>query len=252
MTYRCMQCAPCRAYRRRLWTGRILLEAMCHEEVSFHTLTFDEKHLPPGGELSYGPLGSFLKRVRSSRPPESVRYYAAGELGERSGRPHYHCVLFGVPHTQDLSDAWGEGFIHTRALTPERAGYVCKYITKADGAVERSWMSRRPGIGASAVSFLLDSLRTSTGYRLDQLGNFVARFRYNGRFYPLGRYIRGKCLEAAGLKEFALAAAAKARLEAQVELKEEFDQVLLRRLRSRQMAESRERLYRERLKGEGL
>lgn len=113
-------------------------------------------------------------------------------------------------------------------------------------------MSRRPGIGASAVSYILSALRTSSGTLLTQDGTFSARFRYNGRFYPLGRYLRGKCLEQAGLKEFALRAAAKHRLEAQLEVEQEFDQVQLRRLRSKQMAESRERLYRERLKGEGL
>lgn len=224
---------------------------MCHDENSFHTLTFRDEALPGEGELPFGPLDVFLRRCRGRFPERTIRYYAAGERGERTGRLHYHCVLFGLPQSIDLSGAWENGFIHTRALTPERAGYVCKYVTKAAGD-ERSWMSRKPGIGASAVKFLLESLRTSRGYLLGQSGDFVARFRYSGRFYPLGRYIRGKCLEAAGLKEHALVAAARHRLEAQVELEQEWDQVQLRRLKARQMAEARSRLYRERLKGEGL
>ena len=59
------------------------------------TLTYRPEELPEHGSLVPGDFTRFVKRVRKA---ESKRfsYYAAGEYGEKTARPHYHAVFFGL------------------------------------------------------------------------------------------------------------------------------------------------------------
>ena len=43
----CGQCLPCRVNKRRLWTNRIMLESMCHDDNAFVTLTYNDDNIPP-------------------------------------------------------------------------------------------------------------------------------------------------------------------------------------------------------------
>lgn len=170
----CGQCAGCRLERSRQWAIRCVHEASLHEENSFVTLTYDDAHLPPGLSLDVSHFQNFMKRLRRANEPKKIRFYHCGEYGERTGRPHYHALLFnhgfadrkfysqnsGNPlYTSDsLSRLWpyGRGFIGD--VTFESAAYVARYVMKkVTGEMARDWyggrkpeyttMSRRPGIG---------------------------------------------------------------------------------------------------------
>lgn len=96
----CGQCLPCRINKRRQWTTRLVLESFCHEESSFFTFTYNDENLP-FTETGLPTLDSrqfqlFMKRLRKALP-FSIRFYAAGEYGTKSRRPHYHAVFFGLP-----------------------------------------------------------------------------------------------------------------------------------------------------------
>ena len=43
----------------------------------------------------------FMKRLRKAFPNDKIRFYAAGEYGPKTLRPHYHAILFGL-HLDDL------------------------------------------------------------------------------------------------------------------------------------------------------
>ncbi len=105
----CGRCMPCLFNRRRLWTHRMMLEALCHADSCFLTLTYQDENLPlsTNGRSSLAPedLRNFLKRIRSAlvASPEirfggqkKIRFYAVGEYGEVGERPHYHMALYGV------------------------------------------------------------------------------------------------------------------------------------------------------------
>lgn len=102
IAYGCGQCLPCRINRSRLWTWRQFLESLLHEHNCFCTLTYDDDHLPANGALQPKDLQLFLKRLRREIDPLRIRYFAVGEYGEKTRRPHYHLTLFGLSRSQIL------------------------------------------------------------------------------------------------------------------------------------------------------
>lgn len=205
----CGQCLPCRLNRRRLWTHRILLESMCHGDSVFVTLTYDDKNLPADGSLDYVELKNFIKRLRSSLDSIKIRYYAVGEYGDKSWRPHYHLAIFGIGEsfTSLIEKCWGKGFAYVGSLTFDSAQYIAGYVTKKlngrdsmslealDGRQpERALMSRKPGIGALAVGKILQKLN---GYLPE--GDVPSVLNHGTKGMPFGRYLRGKMREEYGL-----------------------------------------------------
>lgn len=90
--YPCGQCMPCRITKRQSWTFRILAEMLEWPYVYFVTLTYDDVHLPEWGSLCSRDLTLFFKRLR--KRGFVFRYFAVGEYGDRTYRPHYHVVFY--------------------------------------------------------------------------------------------------------------------------------------------------------------
>lgn len=140
----CGQCILCRLEHARQWAVRITHEATLHEENSFVTLTYDDNHLPPYNSLQYSDLQSFWKKLR--REVGHLRYYAVGEYGDETLRPHYHACIFGHAFTEKrtilrqtptllwtnptLQKAWGMGHVSVGALNFVTAQYTAAYVTK--------------------------------------------------------------------------------------------------------------------------
>lgn len=218
LEYGCGQCRPCRLNRRRVWTSRLMLESNLHEANSFITLTYDEEHLPTGGNLSPKDLQDFLKRLRSALEPVRVRFYAVGEYGDETRRPHYHLALFGyMPDDHKARNclcvvcrSWGKGSCDVGTLTEQSAAYIAGYVLNklshkeyigVLGLVpEFCRMSLRPhGIGGGAVVHLRDSLIDSDGVIHPACDVDVPSvIRSGGKRYPLGRYIRSKLRKSFG------------------------------------------------------
>lgn len=125
---------------------RCVHEASLHNKSSFLTLTYDDKHLPQFGSLQRKDLTKFLKRLRYELDPFRISYYACGEYGDETQRPHYHVCLFGhdfpdkTPfkktgeHTlyisKELNNIWGHGNTSIGDLTFETAAYTARYTMK--------------------------------------------------------------------------------------------------------------------------
>lgn len=216
----CGQCMPCRINRRRLWSWRMYLESLCHDESSFVTLTYDDAHLPPGGTLQPVDFKNWLKRFRQALAPRRLRFYGVGEYGDQTWRPHYHAILFGVgvfdlPLVERTwSDADGPiGMVHlgecSEATCQYVAGYVTKKMTRPDDPrlnglhPEFSRSSNRPGIGAPAMVVIADRLHTDAG--LDEMilrdGDVPHRLQVGRRSIPLGRYLRERLRVHMGMPE---------------------------------------------------
>lgn len=218
----CGQCLPCRINRRRMWTARLVLEATQHQHSAFLTLTYNDENLPEGGTLVPRHLQLYLKRLRRSLTTQKLRYYAVGEYGERTFRPHYHVVLFGAPlaldHIPDMRKdcvcaickPWIRGRVHIGDVTPDSAAYTVSYtlkkMTKVDDArlqgrhPEFARMSLRPGIGAGAVVPLSAALtsRGASAY-VAQWKDVPPDVRFNGSVYPIGRYLKEKVRVGVGM-----------------------------------------------------
>jgi hypothetical protein len=184
----CSRCIGCLKRRQNSWGCRLSHELLFHDAIDCHfiTLTYDDKNLvwaSDGATLYPRHLELFLKRLRKVHP---FRYFACGEYGDKTGRPHYHLLLFGFPlddfisydntyKTSDLIDhVWGHGSHNLiGSISNESIFYCAKYVTKKAviSQVEsesrslfkkNEWkrdaipfrlpefarMSRRPGIGS--------------------------------------------------------------------------------------------------------
>lgn len=162
-------------------------EAQMHPENCFITLTYADEHLPETYSVSKPVWQTFMKKFRQRVIPKRVRFYACGEYGPETLRPHYHAVIFGYDfadkklwktteqgnrlYTSELlEDIWSFGFCTLGDVTYESAGYVAQYVMKKQGGdqgrrhylrthpvtlqvvqvePEFSLSSRRPGIGST-------------------------------------------------------------------------------------------------------
>lgn len=140
----CGYCILCRDEQARQTAVRIYHESMSWIENSFVTLTYNDENLPLHGSLDYSHLVKFWKRLR--KHVGELRYYAVGEYGDRTLRPHYHACLFGHAFIQDriivqttphllwkspiLDEIWGHGEVKVGALNFQTARYTASYVTK--------------------------------------------------------------------------------------------------------------------------
>nr|CAI9750592.1 replication initiation protein [Microvirus sp.] len=110
----CGRCIGCRLEYSRQWANRCLLELQYHDSAYFVTLTYNDEAVPrriysdeKTGEvheamsLQKKDFQLFMKRLRRRFSDDKIRFFAAGEYGGNTFRPHYHAILFGL-HLDDL------------------------------------------------------------------------------------------------------------------------------------------------------
>lgn len=202
----CGKCIGCKLDYSRMWANRCVLESKMHNSSIFLTLTYDDLCVPrvlygdrENGEareamtLVKAHFQKFMKRLRSyvayhikdtfagtvisigESGPE-LRFFACGEYGPQTLRPHYHAIIFGLdlPDKQLLRNERGNPYYTSKIIgelwpygqhiigdvSMKSAAYVARYCTKklsgsdADDAydfygIEHPFllMSRKPGIG---------------------------------------------------------------------------------------------------------
>jgi len=165
----CGQCIGCRAARATAWANRCGHEASQWNDNTFLTLTYDDDNIPAEGHLEPTALQRFIKRLRKAQP-QRIRYFACGEYGEKTNRPHYHALLFNCTFTdreqvgkelyssETLRRLWPYGDNRFGEATPAAANYIAQYNLKKQGAgdydADGVWrpkpflrMSLKPAIG---------------------------------------------------------------------------------------------------------
>lgn len=91
----CGKCIACRMAKTREWSLRMMHELQYHEDNVFITLTYDEDHVPENMSLKKEHFVNFMKRLRR-KTPKKIKYFACGEYGDETFRPHYHAIIFGL------------------------------------------------------------------------------------------------------------------------------------------------------------
>lgn len=193
-----------------------------HGDCTFLTLTYDDEHLPSDASLKPDDLQGFLKRLRKAHAPNRLRFYAVGEYGDTTQRPHYHLALFGFPncrygssrysrlrnqcceHCDLVRSTWNRGNVLLGTLEIHSAQYVAGYVTKKMTAPddprlggrhpEFARMSLRPGIGYSAMHEVASELLTLAYGEVD----VPVGLRHGPSVMPLGRYLRAALRELIG------------------------------------------------------
>lgn len=173
----CGKCIGCKLEHSRQWAVRCMHEKRMHAQSAFLTLTYSDKNLPPGKTLVKSDLQNFMKRLRHVTGP-GLRFFACGEYGEKTLRPHYHVLLlshtlpdlsvfsrgpdYNLYTSKTLSTLWTVGNSVIGDVTFDSAAYVARYCVKkitGPGAADHYGnrtpefllMSRRPGIGTTYV-----------------------------------------------------------------------------------------------------
>lgn len=218
-SFACGQCMNCRINNQRIWACRILLESYYHPTSIFVTLTYDDKHCP----VTESGLGTLIpdhpkKFVINLNKRSSLkyRYFAVGEYGEKSWRPHYHLILFGasLDDAAIIAKKWKKGFSSVSELNSERAQYVAQYTTKKMTKTHPTLGDRYPefirtsreklvgGIGAPSVGWLAAMHRRREGRKLlTEMGDVWKAVRIDGKIWPLGPYLRTRLRQRLGVPE---------------------------------------------------
>lgn len=204
LCFPCGQCLACTIKRRREWVSRLYLEFCVNDKAIYVTLTYDEDNIPVDRCLDKRHLQLFFKRLRKSLPQRRIRYYACGEYGEKTKRPHYHAIIYGISYYEaPLSElveyfkrVWKLGGVYLGYVSHDSISYVAGYVTKKqadrrdDSVVpEFSVMSRRPAIGAPAIPYIVETLKKIGG---NDLPPYI---RIGGKKYVIPKYLRNKLYE---------------------------------------------------------
>lgn len=192
---RCGRCFECQKAYSNEWALRLYHEKKYHKYSFFLTLTYDDEHCP--SMLMKKDLQTFIRRLKKV---VDFRYFACGEYGGKTGRPHYHLMIFTdvlepfgfycpfamgnysnyFRYTSSLliMHLWSFGF-HTIETKVEFSTlrYVAKYMQKAR-LTDFSTDFQKP--------FLLMSHKPYIGMREDELCKWYFNRDKDDKFYVDG------------------------------------------------------------------
>lgn len=206
----CGKCLYCLNTRRNEWSFRIFQELKHARSAWFITLTYDDHNIPLSNyyvqTLVKKDLQDWLKKVtmrhnrheqKMLRNPKScpVRYYAVGEYGTRTERPHYHAIIFNIDKAiiAKCLDSWKHGFFQMGDVNSASIRYTTKYVInkKAEDQGHISKELREPG-------FAIMSTRPPIGFQYNEAMNYhrstwnLTVKNENGVMQPLPRIYRNK------------------------------------------------------------
>lgn len=177
------------------------MEAQGHVETSFVTLTYADGNLPSDAASARLAVSAYIKRLRQRVHHVPIRYYAATERGEQTGRLHHHLLLFGLSYLQDyqaIVSAWQlRGLVDVKPARDGSHAYVAGYVLKKvtdPGDRIRPLMSLKPGIGLGQVVPLARQLDNDPRgfWALEALRDVPATLDFGGKSLPLGQTFRRK------------------------------------------------------------
>lgn len=136
----CSKCLNCKKRRVSGWSFRLMQQLKISQSARFITLTYDTNHVPitKRGFMSLDKTDfqKFIKRLRKAQKDVgNIKYYAVGEYGGRTMRPHYHAIIFNAD-VKLIQPAWSLngidiGMVHYGEVNEATIGYTLKYISKA-------------------------------------------------------------------------------------------------------------------------
>jgi len=143
----CGKCLECLQRKRTDWSIRLAYEERNCKKAWFITLTYNDWNVPitANGNLTLDKkeLQKYFKRVwMASRYRvekqwcSDLKYFAVGEYGSDTERPHYHAAVFNV-HEDILNDCWslyGDkiGNVKFGQVEPASIHYLTKYIVNEE------------------------------------------------------------------------------------------------------------------------
>jgi hypothetical protein len=182
-----------------------------HDSAVFVTLTYDDEQLPADGAISRRELQLFFKRLRKFSG-RYLRYFACGEYGGTTGRPHYHAIIYGLKLCGEcrccskwarrgfkepdpgcdcalLEKAWPLGYVHVGDVTGGSVRYVADYLQKNAGEFD---------YGGRAPAFSLMSRGLGKQWLMDHLDEVSQTLQVRGlknQWILLPKYYQRKLVD---------------------------------------------------------
>lgn len=138
----CGDCVECLRARAADIRSRLLIEYLkpTTKNAIFVTLTLSPDYYDIDNSSLY--VRRFWDRWRKTSLPRPSAYFLIDELGEQTGRYHYHGIFYNYPydhqnwrviksHAQHyIAKIWGYGHVFVGYANPRTFNYITKYITK--------------------------------------------------------------------------------------------------------------------------
>lgn len=145
----CGKCPNCLKRRVNQWSFRLRKEQEVSISSVFLTLTYSDENLPfsDNGLMTLDKTHhqKFMKRLRKHLKVYNykyriiedlpLKYYAVGEYGTETHRPHFHSILFNLPDkmiTDEtiIENIWGLGRVQVAICNDSTIAYVAGYVNK--------------------------------------------------------------------------------------------------------------------------
>lgn len=212
----CGCCVACRINETTDWSIRALYELHDFDNASFVTLTYNEENYPKDCSVHKEVLADWWDSFQHTVKREkgfSPRIFSCGEYGSRTGRAHYHAILYGLnpdPFDKNNIDRrlianswkycnkemfdWNRFEFNKNAINfcnRETIQYVAGYIQKKLKSYQAKEAYEKNGLQAP---FKLASKKLGLNFALEQKdiireNNFCV---YNGFRVRVPRYFREK------------------------------------------------------------
>lgn len=186
--FKCKKCPICKMFKRYDWIKRINLEIQNWKYCLFITLTFDKEHINKNSEareLSYW----IRNKKRNDELPKEIKYFAVKEYGDKTGRKHYHMLIFSneiifndlefykkskrnndIYTSKYLNEIWEYGSINSVQLVTSEAAfkYMLKYTTKLNNEKDKVIVCRHFGNVSNTEELKPQNLPSSLARNIKQ------------------------------------------------------------------------------------
>lgn len=199
----CGKCTSCKIAKAREWALRLMLEMPYWQNTIFVTLTYNDESLTDLS-LDKRTLQLFFKRLRKLTNRE-LKYFACGEYGDKSGRKHFHAIIFGIGLSDEwnydigcyysenhfIERCWNYGNVFNGDVTFQSCRYVAEYVFKKYNGKTKEKIYVENGL---ECPFQLQSRGLGLRYVQDNSYDLLNRgcVYFGGRKLSLPRYFVSK------------------------------------------------------------
>lgn len=214
-TVPCGKCFQCVAQRRKGWTFRLTQQAKDCTSCCFITLTYDNENIPYTRDgvptLAKAELQKFIRKLRKQTGIQGIKFYACGEYGDVTQRPHYHAIFYNLPielakpnyddQTMDtaspMGKIWGKGNTLTTTGNESTFAYVAGYCNKKIKPQHTVYDGETGEIFEREEEFSLMSKKLGINFCTSEMkqylkNNLQGYVHLNGYLQSLPRYFKEK------------------------------------------------------------
>lgn len=188
VTVPCGKCIMCLINKRTAWSFRLEQELKISDSALFITLTYSDEEIIYGNNeptLVKTDIQTYIAKLRRANSVK-IKYYAVGEYGTKTERPHYHAIIYNLDNKTILKieKLWEKGQVHIAPCNIATINYTTKYmitknIKKSEGK-QKAFSLMSKNLGLNYLSNNIDKYHVNSESTLVRMqnGNKINMPRY--------------------------------------------------------------------------